>query len=59
VRVIPAHDRGPGHVAVIGLVFELETGVTASFCAGPVLFLALEWNSYEVYLAEMTEMLKG
>lgn len=41
------------------MVFELETGVTASFCAGPVLFLALEWNSYEVYLAEMTEMVKG
>jgi hypothetical protein len=39
------------------MVFELETGVTASFCAGPVLFLALEWKSYDVYLAEMTAIL--
>ena len=40
------------------MVFELETGVAASFCAGPVLFLALEWKSYDIYLAEMTEMLQ-
>jgi hypothetical protein len=41
------------------MVFELETGVSASFCAGPVLFLALEWLSYDTYLIEMTELLKG
>jgi hypothetical protein len=39
------------------MVFELETGVTASFCVGPVPFLALEWKSYHVYLAEMTAIL--
>ena len=41
------------------MVFELQTGVTHSFCAGPVLFLALGWKSYDVYLAEMIEMLCG
>jgi hypothetical protein len=41
------------------MVFELQTGVTRAFCAGPVLFLALGWKSYEVYLGEMTEMLCG
>ena len=37
------------------LIFELEN-VTVSICAGPLLFLALGWNSYDVYLAEMTDL---
>jgi hypothetical protein len=40
------------------MVFEIETGVTQSFCAGPVLFLALGWKSYDVYLAELDHMLR-
>jgi hypothetical protein len=30
--------------------------VTVSICAGPLLFMALGWKSYDVYLAEMTEL---
>jgi hypothetical protein len=39
------------------LIFELEN-VTVSICAGPLLFLALGWSSYEVYLAEMNDLLR-
>ena len=54
-RLATAFDTNP----LWDMVFELESGVTASFVAGPLLFLALEWNSYDVYLAEMTQLLKA
>jgi hypothetical protein len=40
------------------LIFELKN-MTVSICAGPLLFLALGWKSYDLYLAEMTELLTG